>query len=179
MWTDLATSGSCLTSNRRSSVFKRMAQQGKHASNKMKIDRCRMTPTLSRFPLPKVWNQSVFLLKTLVSISSKKYIYKKAKTLTWEIRVSHADAKPAPIDIPRTLITWGTQMVVDQCVLVFCFYFCVFINRIRVNSTTVNSTRACVVIKQAFVLLKPFLSEPSNTLWQVCPVVSDRLAEQV
>lgn len=58
MWANLATSGSCLTSSRISSVLTSTAQQGKHVSNRMKIERCKMTPTLKRFPLPNVCNKS-------------------------------------------------------------------------------------------------------------------------
>jgi len=58
--TYLATSGSCLTANRMPSVLTRIAQQGKHASNKIRIARWRMTPTLKRLLLPNVWKQRAF-----------------------------------------------------------------------------------------------------------------------
>lgn len=106
MRANLATSGSCLTSSRISSVLTSRAQQGKHVSNRMKIDRCRMMPTLRRFPLPNVWNTPSFF-RFVSRLSWHFGPSVKAEGLTWDIRVSHAAAKPVPIDMPRTFVTWG------------------------------------------------------------------------
>lgn len=42
----LATSASCRTASRMTSVLRRTAQHGKHASNKMSTARCITTPTI-------------------------------------------------------------------------------------------------------------------------------------
>lgn len=49
----LATSGSCLRSRSRCSVLRKMAQQGKQQSSKMRMPRWSTTPTRFRFLPPK------------------------------------------------------------------------------------------------------------------------------
>ena len=49
---DLETSGSWRMRSRNCSMLMRMAQQGKQQSRRMRVARCRITPTRSRFLLP-------------------------------------------------------------------------------------------------------------------------------
>lgn len=107
-------------------MLRKRAQQGRQQSSRMRVARCRTTPTCFLLGLPKLCKTQPPAVPTLGDTApppgsplspgavrvqdpdpAKGHFLAGTQPPTWDIKVSQAEDKPNPTETPQTLTNWS------------------------------------------------------------------------